>query len=243
MDEHRATAPAYAGTDNLEVLTEAIKYNRFLTDLIRGYARRDDRVLDFGAGIGTFAKQLSAEGLHIRCLEPDTGQAEILAASNLPVATSMRQIGDASIDLIYTFNVLEHIEDDLAALRECYRALKPNGRFLIYVPAFQMLYSSMDRKVGHRRRYTKRELTQKLRRAGFAIRKARYADSLGFFASLLYLAIGSDSGKLNRTAVILYDRMIFPVSRLLDAVCGGFFGKNVVVFAEKLQGSMSTLGT
>ena len=71
------------------------------------------------------------------------------------------------------------------ALRAVYRCLRPGGRFYLYVPAFPLLFSAMDRKVGHHRRYRLAGLTSQLQRAGFRVLRARYADSLGFFATLL----------------------------------------------------------
>ena len=116
---------------------------------------------------------------------------------------------------------------------EVYSRLKPGGVFYVYVPAFQVLFSSMDRKVGHFRRYTKGSLLPRLRSAGFEVRRARYADSLGFAASLAFKWFGNDRGDLSPGGLTLYDRAVFPVSRALDLVCGPFFGKNLAVTAVR----------
>ena len=128
--------------------------------------------------------------------------------------------------------MLEHIEDDLAALVELGRCLKSDGRLLLYVPAFDLLYSPMDARVGHFRRYRRRSLAEKLEQAGFRVDVARYADSLGFFATLVYKAVGDASGALDPRAVRTYDRWLFPLSRLLDRALGGLVGKNLLVVAE-----------
>src|SRR5689334_21663708 len=101
-----------------------------------------------------------------------------------------------------------------------HRKLKKGGRLLVYVPAFQILFSSMDRKVGHVRRYTRQDLAEKVTAAGFRVVDNSYVDSIGFFVTLLYKLIGSDSGDINRKALIIYDRVLFPLSRLLDRVFG-----------------------
>jgi hypothetical protein len=100
-----------------------------------------------------------------------------------------------------------------------------------------VLFSSMDRKVGHFRRYTRRLLCVRLREAGFDIHQASYADSLGFIASLLYKWFGNDRGDLNPVALRNYDRFVFPVSRALDLLTNGFIGKNLVVAARRSRQS------
>ena len=223
----------YSGTENLEVMAEAVNYNRYLASLILVNARPGDRVLDIGAGIGTFARELAARGYDVHCVEPDPVQAACITAAGLDVSTDVENIRDGTIDFIYTLNVLEHIEDDTAALRQWRAKLKPGGRILIYVPAFPVLFSSMDRKVGHFRRYTRAELESKVSASGFDVIESRYADSLGFLATLLYKAVGNDSGSVNRRALVAYDRVAFPLSRLGDRVFGRAFGKNVVLTATR----------
>jgi hypothetical protein len=74
-------------------------------------------------------------------------------------------------------------------------------------------FSAMDRKVGHWRRYRRGESADKVADAGFKIIASRYADSLGFLASLIYKWQGNDSGDINRGALKAYDRFVFPLSR------------------------------
>jgi hypothetical protein len=90
----------------------------------------------------------------------------------------------------------------------------------------------MDRRVGHVRRYRRSRLVRLLEQAGYSVEKARYADSLGFVAALVYRVLGSDDGSINRRALAFYDRWVFPVSVLLDRVVGRWFGKNVIVLAR-----------
>lgn len=85
---------------------------------------------------------------------------------------------DACVDAIVILNVLEHIEDDRAAIRNCFRMLKLGGRLVVEVPAGPWLYDNYDRALMHFRRYTAGDLKSKLKAAGFHIRKFTH---LGFF--------------------------------------------------------------
>ena len=128
---------------------------------------------------------------------------------------------------------MEHIPDDTASLRAMHRVLAPGGRAYIYVPAFNVLYSSMDAKVGHHRRYRLGELVAKMTDAGFGVDHARYVDSLGFPATLLYKAVGSRNGDIETRSVSLYDRVAFPLSRVLDRAVDRWVGKNLSVAAYR----------
>ena len=223
---------AYSGRENLEAMEHAHNYNTFLFGLIRQHVAGPE-VMDFGAGGGTFAIPASADYERVTCVEPDAILAKQLRAAGLKVALDLRDVEEESFDSIYSFNVLEHIEDDQEILCELQRRLKTGGRLLLYVPAFNLLFSSMDRRVGHFRRYRRRMLERRLRRAGLEIILSRYADSIGFFASLVYKVIGDKSGIIDARSVRAYDRFLFPLSRMLDYVAGPFFGKNLIIVAHK----------
>jgi len=222
---------AYTGTDNLEVLKEAGNYNAFLKREIIRHGHGAVSALDFGAGNGCFPAALKDAGVRVICVEPDPGLAGRLKAMGFETHTRIDDVAPASLEYIYSLNVLEHIDDDLDALRGLYSCLKPGGRLFLYVPAFPLLFSSMDRKVGHVRRYTKAPAVRLVRAAGFEVRRAVYADSLGFVAAMLYKFIGNREGTLNPTAVKIYDTIVFPISRLCDRLVGGLFGKNLMISA------------
>ncbi len=221
----------YTGTGTLEVMEGAVRYNLFLENLLADFAGRAPALLDFGAGVGTFAKRMRARGLKVDCVEPDTAQSASLQASGFSVHAGLEQIPDAAYARIYSLNVLEHIEHDVEALKQLRRILQPGGKLLIYVPAFQLLYTSFDAEIGHFRRYTRAGLVVKLRAAGFTVESAEYVDSLGFFAWLLLKFLPRKSGGLNPNAVAFYDRVGFPLSRLCDTALKKLLGKNVMAVA------------
>ncbi len=244
----------YTGRDNLEVMEVAQNYSRYLVEQVWANAPSDPaaaaagmRVVDFGAGSGYFAELCSrrpeagsgsgpeAAGFKVACIEPDAAMRAEIRARGIEAFENTSELADASVDYCYSLNVLEHIEDDVAALREIHRILKPGARAYFYVPAFQILYSSMDRKVGHVRRYTRASLARAAVAAGFRVEADRYCDSLGYPVSLLYKWFGNDRGDINPATIRLYDRVIFPVSSALDWVVGRWFGKNAsAVFVKGL---------
>ncbi len=230
------TAPSsdstYDGRDNLEAMKHAKRYNDFLLSLIRKYSV-GSRTLDHGAGAGTFALPISHDDVGVICVEPDSSLRAELAQSGLKVASSLEEIAPGSLDYAYSLNVLEHIKDDHKTVGDLYRCLKPGGRLLLYVPAFKILYSQMDRHVGHFRRYRRKPLRHLLQTVGFEVSTAYYVDSLGFLATLVYKLVGDRSGAVSPGSVSLYDALVFPLSRVIDFLALGSFGKNLVIVATK----------
>jgi 2-polyprenyl-3-methyl-5-hydroxy-6-metoxy-1,4-benzoquinol methylase len=224
----------YTGNDTLEIMDEAKNYNAFLEKLVLKYISHTDFILDIGAGIGTFAKKFLRKGYQVHCIEPDTQQVNYMKNFGLTADISVENMENNSVDFIYSLNVLEHIENDIDALKLWRTKLKQGGCILIYVPAFNLLYFSFDKSVGHYRRYRKKMLVNKMQSAGFFVEKVRYADSLGFFASLLYKWVNKGDGKITKNSLIFYDRFVFPFNRLFDFLCCNILGKNVYVVGKCL---------
>jgi len=222
----------YVGAVNLEAMAEAHNYNAVLADLVARNLGGCTRCLDFGAGDGLMTALVAARGIRPDCVEPDHRLATKLRAAGFAVWADIVDCPPASFDGVYTLNVLEHIEDDVAALKRLRECLVPGGRLVAYVPAFPVLFSRMDELVGHFRRYRHAELAAKLRAAGFVVDQLAYADSLGFFAALAYRFVARGSGALKPGSVSLYDRWIFPTSHRLDRLTGAWFGKNLFAVAS-----------
>lgn len=226
----------YTGIDNLEIMEEAVNYNRHLTSFVTQVVKDKAVLLDFGAGTGTFAKVFERLGYKVHCIESDSLLLDKIKSEGInayPCITNF--VGN--VDAIYSFNVLEHIEADEKIISELSEKVSNDGYLIVYVPAFQSLFSSMDEKVGHVRRYSRRELVQKMERAGLVVLQANYIDSLGFFAALLFKYLGNDAGNINRSSLKFYDNCVFPLSAILDKITGSFFGKNLLVVAQKRVGN------
>ena len=223
----------YSGTDNLEAMAAARNYNAFLVRTLARHLRGRKEILDFGAGIGYFAGKMREIGFSMTCIEPDPALAGQLRERAFACAASLQAVGAEKFAGAYALNVLEHIENDDAVLQQLHRVLAPDGLLVLYVPAFQILFSSMDRKVGHLRRYRARPLMRKMRAQGFHILHCSYADVLGFLASLLFRILGNPRGDLDPLGLKAFDRYAFPLSRLLDRITSPWVGKNLLIVARK----------
>jgi len=222
----------YSGVDILESLESAHNYNDYLTRLIRESAESTD-LIDFGAGIGTFSKRLRTVGYNVTCVEPDPLQRRRLEEQGFDTLENITGVADNSVSFVFSLNVFEHIQDDSAALREIRQKLKPGGTLLIYVPAFACLWTSLDEKLCHYRRYTKKTLRRLVEQEGFVVEDARYADSLGFIATLVFRLLNKNVSALTATSISFYDQWLFAPSRVLDRLFGRWFGKNVYVRCRK----------
>lgn len=224
----------YSGHENLMVMQHAKNYNFFLQNLITPYFNKKSRVLDFGAGLGAFAKKISFECNNILCIEPDPYQLKLLKENGFSAQPDLAFVENQSIDFIYSFNVLEHIEDDQNAVNQLIDRLSADGILFIYVPALSFLYSQMDTAVGHYRRYNKKSLANLFQNPNLKILKIEYVDSIGVLATLIFKYIGNGEGKINLRALKFYDGFVFPVSNFFDMILNKFIGKNIYIVAQKV---------
>ena len=145
------------------------------------------RILDVGCGTGANLKMLAAhgrtEGVDISpqavefCRQRGLDSVKLGAIEHLPYE-------NGSFDLVTALDVIEHLDDDVAGLREMRRVLRPDGRVLLFVPAFMFLWGVQDEVSNHRRRYTLPSLLKAVEAAGFSIEWASYAN-MSFFLPVL----------------------------------------------------------
>ena len=110
------TDQTYSGYDCLEMMEEAVVYNRFLINTVAQCAQPGSSIVDFGAGRGLFAGALNALGHDVLCIERDHMLRSRLADRGLRTATALEGLPESSVDFIYSLNVLERIEDDLGTI-------------------------------------------------------------------------------------------------------------------------------
>lgn len=222
----------YEGEENLNIMKWATNYNKWLVDMICSSAKDKDNILDFGSGDGFFAKSVSQQqNKEVICIEPADNLHKYYEKEPY---RSLAECRNYSIDCIYSLNVLEHIENDKEIINDFYRVLSPHGTVFLYLPAFPCLWSSMDKLVGHYRRYTKKDVKRLFDSEKWKIEEICYADFCGWFMTMLFKLIGSKSGKIKGNEIRIYDKYIFPLSLLLDKITKGkLMGKNIIIKATK----------
>jgi SAM-dependent methyltransferase len=228
-------AQAYAGHRILEAMRSAPHYADAVYRVMRSaLPPGSGRVLDFGAGDGMFAERMLREGNKVDCVEPDPDNQRALAALGLSAAADIAALGDSRYDFVYTINVLEHLHDLDRHVAELHRVLAANGRLFVFVPAFAVLWTSLDDEVEHVRRFTRASLTRALAGGGFVIEQCRYFDSLGFPAALCVRVLETIGAfRYSPQTVGFYDRTLLPLSLVGDRMFSSLLGKNVVAVARK----------
>ena len=195
------------------------------------------RVIEVGAGIGNSAAAYLPHVTSAVLVEPAVNLAPRLRKrfeedSRVTVASDLLADLDPSLhqppfDAAIMINVLEHIEDDGAVLRQLHSVLRPNGAVCIFVPALPALYGTLDVAFDHVRRYRRAELGQKLQEAGFKVEKLRYLDSAGI-AVWWFVGRILKKRRIDGSNAKLYDLLAVPVLRYLERQVTLPLGKSLV---------------
>jgi hypothetical protein len=210
-----------------------LNYNLHIVQKISKYLKPGEKNLDFGAGIGTLAKLFNRK-FNIECLEIDeSNRKKILKNKSYAKLTDTQE----KYHVIYSSNVLEHIEDDLKIIKEIRGRLLNKGLLILYLPSHSFLYSQMDKSLGHFRRYDKKRLVSNLQDLKFKIIKVDYVDSLGVGVALAMKYQKADRKMLaNKNLMSFYDTFVTPVSTFMGRLFfSNIFGKNIFVVAQKIK--------
>jgi glycosyltransferase involved in cell wall biosynthesis len=178
------------GSRILARMSQAWRYNRKVAETLKPFVGQ--RVIEIGAGIGNLTRALLPRKLyHATDINPDYLRLLGSTFGGLPyvrvVACDVERPEtfprpDPPFDTAICLNVVEHVEHDVAALRNIRSALAPGGRALILVPNDPRLYSSLDEVLGHRRRYGREQLETCAREAGFEVERILAFNRLGWVA-------------------------------------------------------------
>jgi SAM-dependent methyltransferase len=173
--------------ESLETLSMAGEYYRWLCSRVSPYIR--GRVLEIGAGIGSFAQWGSALATEYHPTDVDPRLVEKLR-ERFPKAFCWNLFepfpDNTQYDTIVILNVIEHLRDDLGAVKALYDRLLPGGHLIVMVPAMNFLYGSLDRAFGHFRRYDKKMMADLYAQTSLQTQKSEYVNVVGMFGWFLY---------------------------------------------------------
>lgn len=230
------------GEESLKRLSSVGKYNKWLIETVQPYL--GSRILEVGCGIGNMTKYLLDKELLV-AVDISATYLKILDSnfSAYPNFRSLKaeishldsniidQLKRYQIDTIVSFNLLEHIKDDIQALKNMYQILENNGRIVLLVPALKWLYGTLDKNAEHYRRYIRKELETKLKLCGFFIDEWFYLNFFGIFGWFL-------NGKILRSSLLpksqlrLFNHFV-PLFRKVERIIGPPIGQSLVFICHK----------
>jgi len=177
------------GYVTLERMGKLSRYNDWIWQSIAPHVGQ--RVLEVGAGIGNMTRVMYGRELivatdvevpYLHVLRNRFARNPSIRVERLDLnGDDYQALRPYAFDTVVCLNVLEHIENDARALQHLYDVLVPRGKLLLFVPADQALYGTIDKQVGHFRRYSREELQRVIESAGFTPEKITYLNRFGRF--------------------------------------------------------------
>jgi SAM-dependent methyltransferase len=219
-------------------------FNKWLFDTIQPFIK--ENILEIGSGIGNISGFLLSHYSQVSLSDMRPEYLDLLK-NKFAGRKELRQVipidlNDSDLewrypqlkegfDTIIASNVIEHIERDSVALRNCHKLLKKGGTLIVLVPAYQSLFNGLDAELGHFRRYTRQSLKHLIKACGFKVVHSSYFNIIGILGWWL-------NGKLMGKRVLPEDQLrafnrMVPIFRLLDNVVFHQVGLSVIAIGEK----------
>jgi len=212
------------GDATLDALDHADRFTDWMFEQVKPWL--GGSILEIGSGRGTYSRKVRRDFPESRVIlsDIDPGYVEKLRREfpgpnvqalriDMEESADFKQV-DPPVDSAFALNVLEHTRDDGRALRNVYGVLQPGGRFVVLVPAHPFLYGTIDRSIGHTRRYTKRSLLAAVKTTDFTVRRTFSFNALSlvgwFVAGRILKRTSVSAGPVNA-----YVRLI-PVMRFVE---------------------------
>jgi SAM-dependent methyltransferase len=236
MANEQAYQSKGTGTQTLDQMTGAQNYNRWLFERVAAALGR--RVLEIGSGTGTMTDFLLDRELvvglevipeYVEQLQDRYADHPNVRIECVDITSTTFDLAAMRFDSAVSFNVFEHIPDDVTAMRQVYHALCPGGRLALLVPAHQALYGAFDELIGHQRRYGRRELSEKLRGAGFHVDSVSYSNPIGALGWLVNVRL---LRQRQLKAVRAYDSLV-PLLARAERLLRPPFGLSAVAIAHR----------
>jgi SAM-dependent methyltransferase len=222
--------------DVLVALSECRNHRKWFAEFAKPYL--GDHPIEIGSGLGDYAREWIP--LVTQFTATDADEAMIIGLKRELAEyphVDVRQIilpstARADHSCLISYNVLEHIEDHVGALRSMARLVRRNGHIILVCPAFPFAMSPVDIATGHVRRYTKRSMTAALTESGLEVVDVRYANSLGLICYYAFTSLLRRQPSTGGT-MTFYDRLVVPVIRSAERLIRRPpFGQSVIAVAR-----------
>ena len=234
------------GTETLEGIAEADHFNKWMFDSIKPFCSGE--ILEIGSGIGNLSDFFIKNGYAITLSDISKtyfdklndrfkGHSNFKGSFLLDFAEAELEkkypelIGQ--FDTVFALNVLEHIPNHNQAVKNCYKLLKPGGKLIILVPAFNLLFNNFDEELEHQRRYTMQSLSKVFEDNQFEIHYKQYFNFMGimgwFFSGRILQKRMIPNGQLK-----FYDLLV-PIWKLLDIPLKKIVGLSIIQVAQKIE--------
>jgi SAM-dependent methyltransferase len=219
----------------LEGLATAVNHRRWFVELAVPYL--GDNPIEIGSGLGDYALEWAPQFPRFTATEADPDRLialkERLADQpNIEVRQMLLpHPGGGDYSAAVSYNVLEHIEDHVGALRSMRELVRPGGAIVLIVPAFEFAMSPADIATGHVRRYTKKTMRAALTEAGLTIEKLHYANALGLIGYYMATSVFRLMPK-EGPMVKVYDTLVLPVTKAAEQIVRPPFGQSVFAVAR-----------
>lgn len=222
----------------LEGLATAVNHRRWFVELALPYLGDDP--IEVGSGLGDYALEWAERIPRLTATEADPVRLVRLKErmTDHP-GVSVRELllpteESAGYSAAVSYNVLEHIDDHVGALRSMAGLVRAGGAIVLIVPAFMFAMSPVDVATGHVRRYTKKTLRAAVEAAGLSVEKIHYANALGLIGYFLATSVFRLTPK-EGAMVKVYDRLVLPVTKWVESLVRPPFGQSVFVVARVPQ--------
>mgnify|MGYP006122843839 CR=1 FL=1 len=208
---------------------------RYCLSFIKKYIKGN--VLEVGAGCGSFTRNyVQSDHKDITLTELDKKnisdlKQKFINFKNIKIVESAIDQVDGEFDAILYLHVLEHIKDDENEIKEAKKKLKKGGHLIIMVPAYQKIYSNLDKAVGHYRRYERDFFKKNL----FDLERVNLLslDVIGYFLYYLNRIFFKKETFPSRLKIFIWDKIFTPLTIIIDRLTGFNYGKCIVTIYRK----------
>ncbi|MBN2775789.1 MAG: methyltransferase domain-containing protein [Prolixibacteraceae bacterium] len=232
------------GFETLDSISKADRFNEWMFKTIS--ADTNGEILEIGSGIGNISNFFVGNGFQISVSDMRAEYCEYLKKKFTGV-NNFRNVYQIDIvdpefdrkhaalfgkfDSVFALNIIEHVEDDGQALKNCLKLLKPEGNLVILVPAFKFLFNDFDKGLGHYRRYTKKSLMNLFNENKIPVVRSLYFNFAGimgwWFSGKILQKKEIPSGQMK-----LYNKLVW-IFKIIDLFTRPFMGLSVIISGKK----------